>query len=1261
MDYILRQCVLTVTVAIALLAVTSSAVLADPTPPFARLPILGDQDGSETPLVLRAPGFEMLPDVQTFRVAGEGIQDVTFDFVYRQATYNNEFGFIVVDNLEGTVNGRLPGDPDYLNFALARARVVFPSGSDAYTPDVTVQVNGGDILMFFIVQANTLQRLKENNPDNLRSRSPLAFFSLEKLNPDGVDHFVGFRNASQDITQFGFEDLTNGGDRDYDDITYNIKTVLLPSPVIEDRDIILILGIDSEGHCNGFHQWVPEYFDSQKGKDIIGGRVKIRNYYHFNYKGGGSYDCPTPTSTATATSGPATTPTPLTSPVPGATPIPLTPTFTPPPTITPVYYPTDTCDGIDKAANELLQLIKARGPDAPKVTIIAHSMGGVITAYLMAHEDTNWVRNHIGSVITFDSPHQGVPVTWPKALQSKCNLTGEDALLTLSLKQLDSSSDVIKIARKGATVGVPFFTLDATDSDIGFIEYVWRRWVKLDSALYFDRTRVCLSLSCEPPHSIKDDHSSVWLNALERKQDFILRQDKRPLVACAVLGASPCSIVEWPIISMPAPLFIDVDPGVLKLQLVSSKPSGANAATRNSLTDTTVQMKLISADGTTYGPDGAGPVAAYAASDTSEIYEVANPAPGQWRVEFSGENIPSQGVTLTIGTYVLDRVQLTPAPPFAYAGEAYTGTIGQPVFFDATGSWDSDGQVTNFAWDFESNGTFDFNSEERFVTYTYPSGFVGMVTIRVTDNDGNTSTAQSAVTVSSRIYLPLIVSSSSARSMLDAVSTPTTVLTVTRQPTGTPFPLSTALPTATFTPTFTPIATNTPVPPTFTVTPIPPTNTSLPTPINTPTFTNTPANTPTFTNTPANTPTFTNTPANTPTFTNTPANTPTFTNTPANTPTFTNTPANTPTFTNTPVNQPPVVNAGSAQTITWPATATLNGTVSDDGLPNGRLTILWQKVTGPGNVTFAPADQPQTTATFSTPGNYVLILIANDGALNEHALVAIQVNGSAPAAPSNVQVTAVDATSISIAWTDNADNEEGFTVHEISTAFDVGANSVAFTHGGLAPNSYHCYSISAFNIYGRSAATDLVCATTPPAPVQVESLNVRVQFEQRDAGAGRQQDVPFQVTINDASGTQTLYQTSGWGSPLSIPDGNYGTATLLPNNPNLVYGQTYQIFVRGAMHLNRRVSVTLTEGMRLDLTDPALNPNGPLWGCDLNQDNQVTMTDYNILVEHMQAHDQPPLTPDPNVSAYRADIDGDHVLTIADLWICSANMGKVGD
>ena len=51
------------------------------------------------------------------------------------------------------------------------------------------------------------------------------------------------------------------------------------------------------------------------------------------------------------------------------------------------------------------------------------------------------------------------------------------------------------------------------------------------------------------------------------------------------------------------------------------------------------------------------------------------------------------------------------------------------------------------------------------------------------------------------------------------------------------------------------------------------------------------------------------------------------------------------TITVSAANQPPTVSAGPDQTITLPATANLNGTASDDGLPVGStLTVSWLKV-----------------------------------------------------------------------------------------------------------------------------------------------------------------------------------------------------------------------------------------------------------------------------------------------------------------------------
>jgi len=94
------------------------------------------------------------------------------------------------------------------------------------------------------------------------------------------------------------------------------------------------------------------------------------------------------------------------------------------------------------------------------------------------------------------------------------------------------------------------------------------------------------------------------------------------------------------------------------------------------------------------------------------------------------------------------------------------------------------------------------------------------------------------------------------------------------------------------------------------------------------------------------------------------------------------------------VNQPPTVNAGPDQTITLPATASLAGTASDDGLPNPphTLTTTWAKVSGPGTVTFGNANALSTTATFSAAGTYVLSLTGNDSALSSTDTITIVVN-----------------------------------------------------------------------------------------------------------------------------------------------------------------------------------------------------------------------------------------------------------------------------
>jgi hypothetical protein len=82
-----------------------------------------------------------------------------------------------------------------------------------------------------------------------------------------------------------------------------------------------------------------------------------------------------------------------------------------------------------------------------------------------------------------------------------------------------------------------------------------------------------------------------------------------------------------------------------------------------------------------------------------------------------------------------------------------------------------------------------------------------------------------------------------------------------------------------------------------------------------------------------------------------------------------------------PANQPPTVDAGPDRTVDFGQPAALDGTFTDDGLPNPPAvpTFAWRKTSGPGNVTFIPANAWVAQAAFDRLGGYVLRLSVHDG------------------------------------------------------------------------------------------------------------------------------------------------------------------------------------------------------------------------------------------------------------------------------------------
>ena len=101
-----------------------------------------------------------------------------------------------------------------------------------------------------------------------------------------------------------------------------------------------------------------------------------------------------------------------------------------------------------------------------------------------------------------------------------------------------------------------------------------------------------------------------------------------------------------------------------------------------------------------------------------------------------------------------------------------------------------------------------------------------------------------------------------------------------------------------------------------------------------------------------------------------------------------------------PTNQAPDVNVGPDFDITLPASATLDATVTDDGLPipPGKLITTWTTQEGPALAVFANASSVDTTASFPTAGFYILRLTAYDGELTSYSDLWINVNVAPPSA-----------------------------------------------------------------------------------------------------------------------------------------------------------------------------------------------------------------------------------------------------------------------
>lgn len=249
-----------------------------------------------------------------------------------------------------------------------------------------------------------------------------------------------------------------------------------------------------------------------------------------------------------------------------------------------------------------------------------------------------------------------------------------------------------------------------------------------------------------------------------------------------------------------------------------------------------------------------------------------------------------------------------------------------------------------------------------------------------------------------------------------------------------------------------------------------------------------------------------------------------------------------------PDNTAPLVNAGPAASATLPQYAALDGTASDDALPAASaLTTTWVKASGPGTVSFADSAALATTASFSTPGSYVLRLIADDGAVKTY---------DDTTASATLPVLTISATTPTA-------NEAGPIAGEFTITRAGSSDFTLATHytiGGTATNGTDYATLaSALDIpIGASSAT---LAVQPVLDTLVEGNETVLLTLSPDAAYTLGTSTSATVTLADApivslivsdstatesgptTGTYTVSRTGSTASALTVSVSSSGTAT----------------------------------------------------------------------------------------------------------------------
>ncbi|HEY7635513.1 MAG TPA: fibronectin type III domain-containing protein, partial [Gemmatimonadales bacterium] len=197
-----------------------------------------------------------------------------------------------------------------------------------------------------------------------------------------------------------------------------------------------------------------------------------------------------------------------------------------------------------------------------------------------------------------------------------------------------------------------------------------------------------------------------------------------------------------------------------------------------------------------------------------------------------------------------------------------------------------------------------------------------------------------------------------------------------------------------------------------------------------------------------------------------------------------------------PTSPPPAAPSNLVATATSPSDISLTWT---DHASNEQGFEIWRSTSGIGGAyALLQSVGPNTSTgddnglTSSTEYCYQVRAIGGSGVpASEFTPASCATTPAAPpAAPSNLAATAASSTTVSLVWTDNAADEQGFQLWRSTTGANgtytllntLGANVTAADDNGLTPGAQYCYKIRATGAGPSSEFSNNSCATTPLAP-----------------------------------------------------------------------------------------------------------------------------------------------------------------------------------